>query len=76
MKPNSMVRASGAIIVYSDSSRNVLTCLQHQEWDSVPANLLTQARWFSYVAFAATKWVLSRALNAPKTNDQGASNEN
>ena len=53
--------AKEALNLFSESWQ-VFLCMKHQEWDVVPANLLTQARWFEDVANTATNWVLPRLL--------------
>ena len=50
-----------------------LYCPPHLEWDYVPANLLTQARWFSYVAFSG-KQMGFLLFDAPDLSDLGAAN--
>jgi hypothetical protein len=46
---------------------------QHREQDVVLANLLTQARWFSYVAFSG-KQMGFLLFDAPDLSDLGAAN--
>jgi hypothetical protein len=48
--------------------------VQHQEWDLVLANLLTQARWFSYVAFNGNQMGFFLLFDAPVLSNLGATN--